>query len=108
MKNLHKISGAIEIGADGGHFEINSPVDKAPLRIIASFGLGWDHVSVSRKNRCPNWPEMCFIKDMFFEDDEVVVQYHPSKDNYVNIHSNCLHLWRPQNADIPMPEIRMV
>lgn len=73
------------------------------LRIIASWGGGWDHVSVSLVNRCPKWDEMCFVKDFFFHPDECVIQYHPSKSNYVNNHPYCLHLWRPQNADVPIP-----
>ena len=58
------------------------------FNVIASDGGGWDHVSVTLKNqkRCPTWDEMCAIKDMFFEEDEVVIQYHPAKSEYVNNH----------------------
>lgn len=108
MKPFNKIPNATEVGHDGGAFRFNSPIDKAPLVVIASFGMGWDHVSVSRKNRCPNWPEMCFIKDIFFKDDEVVIQYHPKKSEYVNDHKNCLHLWKPHNIELPMPDVIMV
>lgn len=62
---------------------------------VASWGGGWEHVSVCPENRCPDWDEMCRIKDMFWNDDEVVMQLHPAKNNYVNIMPNCLHLWRP-------------
>lgn len=108
MKPFNKIPNAIKVGHDGGAFRFSSPIDKAPLMVIASFGMGWDHVSISRKNRCPNWPEMCFIKDIFFEDDEVVIQYHPKKTEYVNDHNNCLHLWKPHNIELPMPDVIMV
>ena len=108
MKPFAKIPNAIETGHDGGAFRFDSPIDKAPLVVIASFGMGWDHVSVSRKNRCPNWKEMCFIKDMFFDDEEVVIQYHPAKSEYVNDNENCLHLWKPQNIEFPMPDAIMV
>lgn len=54
---------------------------------------GWEHVSVSLPNRCPNWTEMCFIKALFWSEDETVVQFHPCKSDYVNVHPNCLHLW---------------
>ena len=27
--------------------------------VIASDGAGWEHVSVSRRDRCPTWDEMC-------------------------------------------------
>lgn len=62
--------------------------------IIASDGEGWEHVSVSTCNRIPNWEEMVFIKDMFWSEDDLVVQLHPTKNKYVNNHPFCLHLWR--------------
>lgn len=68
-----------------------------------SNGGGWDHVSVSHRTRCPSWNEMCIIKDIFFDEEECCVEYHPSKSNYVNIHPNCLHIWKPQNRSIPVP-----
>jgi len=63
----------------------------------------WDHVSVSLKTRCPTWEEMCAIKDIFFDPDDVVVQYHPAKKDYVNFHPYCLHMWR-YNGTMPVPE----
>ena len=66
------------------------------LGVIASDGGGWDHVSVSLTDRCPTWAEMCRVKDLFFEPEEVVVQYHPAASQYVNNHPNCLHLFRPR------------
>jgi hypothetical protein len=66
------------------------------LRMQVSAGGGWDHVSVSLPDRCPTWEEMSFVKDLFFRDDEVVMQLHPAKSEHVNFHPYCLHLWRPQ------------
>lgn len=81
--------------------------------VIASTGGGWDHVSVTKANggkRTPTWDEMCAIKEMFFLPDEVVVQYHPRKAEYVNIHEHCLHLWRPnaEGVEIPTPPMLYV
>jgi hypothetical protein len=76
------------------------------LRVLCSEGdseIRWQHVSVSLPKRCPNWPEMCFIKDLFFAPGEVVMQLHPAKSNYVNVHEFCLHLWKPLDAEIPLP-----
>lgn len=83
----------------------------APLRVICSDQLGWEHVSVSHGKRCPTWEEMCFIKDLFFDDEEVVMQLHPRKHEYVNCHPFCLHLWRPTAENpgrIPEPPSIMV
>jgi hypothetical protein len=78
------------------------------LRVIASNGLGWEHVSVSRKDRCPTWDEMCQVKAMFWDEDDCVIQYHPPRSEYVNNHQNCLHLWRPIGVSLPMPPSIMV
>ncbi len=34
------------------------------VAIVASWGGGWEHVSVSLPRRCPTWDEMCLIKDI--------------------------------------------
>jgi hypothetical protein len=86
-----------------GAFKMPSPIDKAPLMIQASSEGGWDHVSVSRTNRCPNWIEMDYVRKLFFRDEETVMQLHVPRNDHVNLHPNCLHLWRPQNFKIPLP-----
>lgn len=78
------------------------------LRVIASSGLGWDHVSVSLSTRCPTWEEMEAVKRAFFRDDETAMQLHVPPARHVNVHPYCLHLWRPHHADIPMPPAVMV
>lgn len=37
---------------------------------------GWEHVSVSLKNRCPSWPEMSFVKSLFWAQEDTVMQLH--------------------------------
>ena len=90
---------------DGGNGCFKVFIQGRAFIVIASDGGGWDHVSVSLKNqkRCPTWEEMCAIKDMFFDYDECVVQYHPPKSDYINQHQYCLHLWRCQDAEMPRP-----
>ena len=73
------------------------------VRVIASSGMGWEHVSVSRHDRCPTWDEMCQVKALFWSDDDCVIQYHPPASDYVNNHPNCLHLWRPIGVELPVP-----
>jgi hypothetical protein len=73
------------------------------LFVVASDGGGWEHVSASRKDRLPTWTEMCQLKSMFWDDCDVVMQLHPRRDEYVNNHPNCLHLWRPTDREIPTP-----
>lgn len=93
--------------AFNGVFLIPAP-NNYELKVIASSEMDWDHVSVSLKNRCPNWPEMSYIKHMFFGKDETCYQLHvPSKD-HINFQENCLHIWRPHNIEIPIPPKMMV
>lgn len=82
------------------------------LRIIAADGeeTGWEHVSVSipESTKCPSWDEMCLVKNLFWDEDETVVQFHPPKSEYVNNHVGCLHLWRWIEGTIPIPPSNLV
>lgn len=78
---------------------------------------GWEHVSVrvlydnaqgERMSRVPFWSEMCHVKRLFWNDDEVVVQYHPAESQYVNNHPDVLHLWRHRTLEFPMPPLELI
>ena len=101
-----------------GLFIVPSPdksrVTRADLYVIASPGMDgieWEHVSArvvkqygkNFRNFTPTWDEMCFIKGLFWGDEDCVVQFHPPKSDYVNVHENVLHLYRPTAADMPRP-----
>ena len=60
------------------------------------------------KFETPSWEVMCIIKNLFFEEDECVVQYHPVKKEYVNFHSGTLHLWKPQKEHLITPPKELV
>lgn len=92
----------------GGVFVVWSPIDRAELRVVASAGGGWDHVSVSRRNRPPNWPEMEAVKRRFFAADETAMQLHVPPADHISHHPNCLHLWRPHGVEIPRPPAERV
>ena len=106
LKELKKVKNLLitATGIDGGLGEIYY-AGKRYASVIWSNSFDWEHVSIAPFNRriIPSWEDMCKLKDMFFYDEEVVVQYHPAKKDYVNNLSNCLHLWRPLNADMPTP-----
>lgn len=87
-----------------GVFLVPSPIDNIWMRIVASSDLGWDHVSVSRAKRCPNWPEMEYVKRLFFAPHEVCMQLHVAESEHLSVHDFCLHLWRPNDGTkIPQP-----
>jgi len=84
------------------------PYADTDLRILSGCGDGWDHVSVSVAHRCPTWNEMCFVKNLFFEKEELVLQFHPPESKYKNCHPYVLHLWRPWNQKIQLPPANMI
>jgi hypothetical protein len=103
-----------------GAFEIPFKNNTIILQIIASNGIdgefktGWEHVSLKAKVkgsshwRCPTWEEMSYIKDLFWNDNETVIQFHPSKSSYINTHPAVLHLWKPFGIEIPLPPTILV
>lgn len=93
---------------NNGMFEFDGPCGLR-LRAIVSDGMGWDHVSVSceRLRRLPNWLEMCFVKDLFWHEEECVVQFHPPRSEYVD-NAPVLHLWKLQGCTLTLPPSIMV
>jgi len=91
-----------------GVFCITSKSARRVMRIIASNGDGWDHVSISLNNRCPNWQEMEQIKRLFFKEEELCWQYHVPPADHINVHPYVLHIWRKHNFDMPLPPKEMV
>lgn len=109
MRSLEEIYNATnlkinQIGSDGGSGIIYRGT-KPFATVVFSYGGGWEHISMAplKRSKMPTWDDMCRLKDMFFYEDEVVVQYHPAKKDYVNMIQNCLHLWKPIDETLPVP-----
>ena len=49
------------------------------------------------RHRCPTWAEMAELKNLFFQDGEIAIQFHPKKSEYVNEVKTALHLWEPKD-----------
>lgn len=111
----YKVNGPLN-QVDGAYQLPHPKIKDYTIQVIASSGLGWEHVSITLRDnkkgkfveRTPTWQEMCYLKDMFWSDDETVVQYHPPKSDYVNNHPYCLHLWRPTDIELPRPHKSLV
>ena len=93
----------IWMGVDG--FKSDIHIGGWDGSLICSWGGSWEHVSVSPyvKRIMPDWDVMCQVKDMFWNNDEAVIQIHPPKANYVNNMPNCLHLWRCRYKEMVLP-----
>lgn len=112
--HLYGVSRCTEKGFEKYHV-YSGIVSWQDVRFEGSVIFGYDesglmeHVSVSCRNprRLPEWEVMRRLKDMFFEPDEMAVQVHPAKKNYVHGVTrvggrpleNVLHLWRPMDGD---------
>ena len=84
---------------NNGAFSLTGIKFPRAINCIASDQWGWEHVSVSLPYRCPTWIEMCSVKDIFWDDHDLVMQLHPPKSDYVNNHPLCLHLWRKAGSN---------
>jgi hypothetical protein len=86
------------------------PIDGAMWHVIISDGMGWKHLSITNAERkvLPSWNVMCRAKDLFFADDEWTVQFMPAKDDNINDHPFCLHIWMPLNEEMPRPSVVQV
>lgn len=107
---------------NNGCFHVDSPAPGWRLALICSDGTEqpenpdaqWEHVSVhayrndGAQLRTPTWREMAFIKDLCWDGEDVVMQLHPRKSQYVNNHPHTLHLWRPTLLTIPEPPAILV
>ena len=102
IKNIKRIAFG-KIAEDGFSGFLQMPRWGASL--IVSWGGGWEHLSVCpvKKSIVPTWEEMCYIKDLIWNDDEAVIQVHPPKAEYVNNMPNCLHLWKCTYKDMVLP-----
>jgi hypothetical protein len=71
--------------------------------VVCSNGEGWEHVSVSVKDRTPTWEEMEWVKRNVWGDRDTVMQLHVPPVDHKNFHPHCLHMWRPLVEQIPRP-----
>ena len=73
---------------------------------------GWEHVVVEAVTKdgtgLPSWDDMCFIKDLFWEPEDVVIQIHPKRSEYVNDNPYALHLWRHVTETFLTPPMEIV
>lgn len=63
------------------------------MSVIASVDSGALHVSIAHSNRYPTWDEILAVRAWAFPDDTEVVMVLARKEEYVNLHNNCFHLW---------------
>ncbi len=92
---------------NNGAFALSGLIPSRQLLVIASDGEGWEHVSCHVSDGThewtPVWDEMSYLKGIFWDPEDCVVEYHPPASQYINFHGHTLHLWRPTLLELPLP-----
>ncbi len=115
----HPLLASTQAHGANGAFLLGSPEPGWRLALIVSDSSApdleglpkWEHVSVhayrdrgrTTQTRTPTWNEMAWVKDLCWDAEDVVMQLHPRKSEYINDHPHTLHLWRPIGQAIPTP-----
>lgn len=117
----HPQLGSTAADGNNGAFDLDSPEPGWRLALIVSDSTepdipddwrGWEHVSVhayrgvdgpTLRLRTPTWKEMVSVKGLCWDDEDVVMQLHPKRSEYINMHPHVLHLWRSTRTPIPTP-----
>jgi hypothetical protein len=63
--------------------------------------VGW-HMSISTPHRLPTWEEVTLARYEFIPDDVTMAMLLPPKEEYVNLHAFCFHLYQVP-GDVPLP-----
>lgn len=73
--------------------------------VTVSKDAGKWHLSISRKDRLPNYDEIKYARYAYLPEDIVVAQLFPPKEDLVNLHQFCLHLWELVPEELPAEAI---
>jgi hypothetical protein len=61
------------------------------------------HLSIAHPDRYPTWDEIHDARYRLVPDAVTMAMFLPPRDEYVNVHPNCFHLW--QGQDLRRPSI---
>jgi len=75
--------------------------------MIMSNDPEWEHAVVTRIDKIPSWEEMCLVKKLYWGEDVTVIQFHPRKKDYWNIHPYSLHMWKHKDGH-KLPDLQKV
>jgi hypothetical protein len=76
-------------------------VDDGHLMVLAGQEPAGFHLSISHRTntspplpgRYPSWDEICEARDRFTPAANIMVQLLPPREEWVNLHETCFHLW---------------
>lgn len=89
----------------------HDPVTQKRYWVKFTRAQGWEHVAVSpqpQRGKVPEWDVMCKIKEIFWDDEECCIEFHPRKSQYINNNETCLHIWKPIGIELPEPDTLLI
>lgn len=119
MKDLQKINLASnELGnflqrirgiSEKERYEFDFPLTETTYGECSAlnFNAGeWEHIALDLEEhrRCASYEEMSALKETFWEENEIAIQVHPKKSDYINLKHYALHLWRNKSI-MPQAEL---
>jgi hypothetical protein len=89
-------SGEDRLGQNGIFYLPKDGIQFWCICTLNDANVPWEHVSthIEKVDRTPTWEEMCWLKNLFWAEDEAVIQVHPPAKKHVNCHPFTLHLWK--------------
>ncbi len=58
------------------------------------------HMSIAHRNRYPHWDEIREARYQLIPNDVTMCMVLPPVSEYVNVHSNCFHLFQLQEEEL--------
>lgn len=66
---------------------------KSGIIILHSIDNGKNHISLSYKNKLPSYEEIKEARYQLCPNIKYMAQIFPPKEEFINAHEYCLHLW---------------
>ena len=60
--------------------------------VIVGLEAGW-HLSIAHPNRYPTYDEIKEARYKFLPNEATMAMLFPPKEEFINLHNNCFHLW---------------
>ncbi len=74
--------------------EVNAKVyEEGKLTVMISKDAGMWHMSISHPGRYPTFDEIRDARYKYLPNEAMIAMLFPPKEQYINVHKNCFHLW---------------
>lgn len=74
-------------------------VSESRCRVFFAIEHGRWHLSIAHPKRLPTWEEVREARYHFLPDGVLMAMLLPPKEEYVNVHPFCFHLWEIQGEE---------